>query len=191
MYSDDFIEKMVKDGVIVGYAGDFHFGDEVLRNHTGVGEVNINGNIYYGVGEFGSMGSVESVADANPASVEVTLQGIPGTVYNQIMQNQIRGSKVVLYKVIYNSDTGLVEAAAEIVVGAVTDYSWAFSDSGVFSIQIADEFNLYERPLQKYYTHHSWSASNPGDDFWQFVAQMAGKELHWGSEQDGSKFTKN
>ncbi|CAH9011663.1 conserved hypothetical protein [Vibrio phage 168E36-1] len=190
MYSDDFIAKMLEDGVIVGYAGDFDFPTEFLRNHTGVGNIAINGNTYFGVGEFGQIGSIENVADANPATVEVSLTGIPGTVFNLVMQGNIRGSNVTIYKVLFNKQ-GQVLAAAPIVVGQVTDYSHTFDKTGEFAIQVADEFNLYERPIQKFYSHSSWLADNPGDNFWQWVAQMADKKIHWGAEQDGAKFTKD
>lgn len=190
MYSDDFIAKMAVDGVVVGYAADFFFPSETIRNHTGLGNININGETYFGVGEFGAIGAIENVSDANPASVELTLMGIPSTVFSAIMQNRIRGSNVTVYKVLFDKD-GRVDAAAKILVGQVTEYNWTFDGTGSFALQVADEFNLYERPLQKYYTHSNWKAEYEGDNFWQFVAQMADKEIHWGAEQDGAKFTKN
>ena len=190
MYNDDFIAKMLEDGVIVGYAGEFKFPSETLRNHTGIGNILLNGDTYYGVGEFGRLSSVENVGDANPATVEVGLSGIPGTVFNLVMHGNIRGSEVTIYKVLFDKN-GQVSAAAPMIIGQVTGYSHTFEETGEFAIQVADEFNLYERPLQKFYTHNSWLADNPGDNFWQWVAQMSGKEIHWGAEQDGAKFTKN
>ena len=190
MYSADFIEKMSTDGAIIGYAGDFWFPDGVIRNHTGVGNVVIGGQTYFGVGELGSIGSVESIGDANPATLEVSLVGIPSTVFNSVMSANIRGSNVTIYKVVYDQ-SGLVLAAAAVVVGQVTNYSWEFSDTGAFSLEIGDEFTLYERPLQKFYTQSNWLADHEGDNFWQYVAQLSDREIYWGNDIDAEKFTKN
>lgn len=190
MYSDDFIEKMATDGAVYGYAADFFFPSETIHNHTGLGNVVINGTTYFGVGEFGKMGNIENVTDASPASLEVGLVGIPSTVFNLILSGSIRGSQVNVYKVIYNQH-GEVLAASQVLVGQVTDYSWELSDTGSFSLEIADEFNLYERPLQKFYTQSKWLDEHPNDNFWQFVSQLADKKFYWGNAQDAEPFTKN
>lgn len=190
MYSDDFIEDMVEDGVIIAYAAEFQFPNETLRNWSGTGNIIIDGETYYGLGELGSIGSVENVGDANPATVEVTATGLPGTVFSSIMQSNIRGSNTKVMKVLM-TEMGTVFNHAPVVVGQVTEYSWSFNETGTFTLQIADEFSLYERPLQKFYTENSWLSDHKGDHFWRFVAQLANKMLHWGAEQDGSKFTKD
>ena len=190
MYSDNFIELMVEDGVIVAYAVEFQFPAETLRNWTGTGNIIIDGETYYGVGELGSIGAVESVADANPASVEVSVEGIPSTMFSAVMQSNIRGATTKIYKVLL-SDLGLVLAAEPTLVGQVTEYGWDFGETGKFTLQIADEFSLYERPLQKFYTDNSWQQDHTDDRYWRYVAQLASKEVHWGAEQDGAKFTRN
>ena len=188
MYSDDFIEQMTSEGAIIGYAGDFDFPSGFLRNHTGVGNVVINGYTYYGVGELGGVGSVENVSDANPATVEVTLVGVPSELFTEVMQANIRGSYVTIYKVVFSS-TGYVLASEPVVVGQVTDYSWSLETTGSISISVADEFNLYERPLQKYYTNASWVKDHYGDKFWQYVSQLSSKTVYWGNKEDGEKLS--
>ena len=190
MYSDSFIADMCQDGAILAYAAEFQFPNETLRNWSGVGNIVIDGETYYGVGEFGSIGSIENVGDANPASVELTLTGLPSVVFTSVMQANIRGTNATVMKVLLDK-TGKLLNHARVVVGQVTEYSWSFNETGTFSIQVADEFSLYERPLQKFYTEKSWTSDHEGDHFWRFVAQLANKKLHWGAEQDGSKFTKN
>jgi len=187
MYSDDFIDDLATDGAVIGYAVKLEFPSETLHIHTGVGDVVIDGTTYIGVGELGSVNSIENVSDANPASVEIGLMGIPSTVYNSILTTNIRGSSVTLYKVIY-SNTGYVLNAAQIVVGQVTAYSFEFGTEGSFSLEVADEFNLYERPLQKYYTQSSWLNEHAGDNFWQYVSQLSNRKIFWGAEPDGTNY---
>ena len=187
MYSNNFVDLMIEDGVIVAYASEFQFPAETLRNWTGNGNIVIGGETYYGVGEFGSIGGIEDVGDANPAAVEMTLQGIPGTMFSAVMQSNIRGATVTVHKVLM-TELGTVLAAEAILVGQVVEYGWQFDETGTFNLQVADEFSLYERPLEKYYTDNSWQKDHDGDRFWRYVAQLASKELHWGAETDGSKF---
>lgn len=188
MYSDEFIDKMIADGAIIGYAGDFEFPNGTFHNHTGVGDVVINGTTYFGVGEMGSVGNVENVSDANPASIDVSLSGIPSDIFNQIMQSNVRGSNVTVYKVIY-SNAGQVLAAEAAVVGQVSSYAWELKEEGAITLSVADEFNLYERPLQKYYTNLSWQKEHNGDMFWQYVAKLASKTIYWGNSTDGEKLS--
>jgi hypothetical protein len=188
MFSDEFIEKMTANGAIIGYAAEFNFPSGTMRNHTGVGEVFIDGVTYYGLGEMGSVGTVENVSDANPASVDLTLVGIPSQVFSAVLQSNIRGSNVEVMKVVYSSN-GMVLAAEPIVIGQVVDYNWTLEQTGTITISVADEFNLYERPLQKYYTQASWKKDHPGDNFWQYVAKLASKTVYWGNKQDGEKLS--
>lgn len=188
MFSDAFIDALNTDGVTIGYAIRLDLPHETVRTHNGVGSIVVDGYTYKGVGEFGSMGEVKSVGDSNPATVDVGMIGIPSEYFVDVLSNHIRGSDVEIYMLIF-TEQGQLFMAESLMFGQITAYSLDLDVEGTISVEVADEFNLYERPLQYFCTHESWKRLHPNDDFWQYVAQLSQREIHWGNDVDAERFT--
>lgn len=188
MFSDEFIGKLNQDGVTIGYAVDLDLPNGFVRTHSGVGSLVINGFTYDGVGSFGSIGEAKSVGDANPSSLTVGMIGIPSEFFVDVLSSHIRGSNVEIYMIIFD-EFGRLDAVESLLFGQVTSYSLNLDSEGEIAIEVADEFNLYERPLQLFCTNESWMTDHPGDEFWRFVAQLSQRDIYWGNDIDAERFT--
>ncbi len=187
MFSDSFVTALLEDDSIVGQAVELVLPNETIRIHTGIGELVIDGNTYLGVGQLGNVAAVESSSDDKPVTVEVTLSGIPGNVLSDALGARIRGSSAIVIIFVQGSN-GAVKVAADSVVGLVTEYNVQLGDDNAVQIGISDEFALYEHALNNYWSEQSQLALHPGDHICRFTAQMADREVYWGSKQDAPGF---
>lgn len=184
MFSDEMVSLMATDGSTIGYAVEIEFDDNaVTRAHTGTGNVLINGQIFYGVGELGGVGPVQSIGDSNPNRLTISLEGIPSHVFTEAMKAKARGRPAKLYALVFNEKIQLQKAEA-ILVGFVVDYQVSIGSTGSVSMDIADEFELYEMPWHEYWTDSSHTMSRAGDKICRYVAQMEEREIQWGSSGD-------
>ncbi len=187
MFSDSFVTALLEDDSIIGQAVELILPSEIIRIHTGVGELVIEGNTYLGVGQLGKVASVESSSDDKPVSVSITLAGIPGNILSDALGTRIRGSaaRVIIF---VQDDSGAIKAAADSVVGLVTEYNVEIGEDNIVQVGISDEFALYEHALNNYWSEQSQLALYPDDHICRFTAQLADREIYWGSTQDAPGF---
>ncbi|CAH9015632.1 putative capsid and scaffold protein [Vibrio phage 393E50-1] len=185
MFSDEMINYVAVDGSVIGYAVEIEFDDnDVTRAHSGTGNVLIDGQIYYGVGELGSVGMLESVGDSKPSRLNVELAGIPGSVLSDALKAKARGRPAKLMLIAFDPDTGQLAKAEIAITGFVADYSISTGSDNKVSVTIADEFELFEMPWYKFWTNESHQLDHPGDAINRYVAQMPDREIQWGSKND-------
>lgn len=191
MFSDAMLNKVTAEGSVLGYAVSIDFPSGAARAHTGVGELLIDGNVFYGVGELGGISQLESVGDENPSRITVELSGLPGPILQESLQASSKGSAAAVYLLVFSSDTGQLEAAEQGIVGFVTDIQISIGDENKISVTIADEFELFEMPWYEYWTDESHRASHEDDRICRYVAQIADRQIRWGGKLDAEPFIRN
>lgn len=187
MYSDAFLEALSQDGSYPGYAVEIDWPDGISRSHTGIGEIVIGGQTFLGVGNMGSVGAVTENGDAKPGRVALELKGIPGDEMSSLFTAQCRGRAVTLYICVWNAQGQLIHAEVTLS-GTIVNYNAKAGVSNKISITVADKFELFERPWQKRWSDESHKADHPDDRICRYVAQMADREVHWGSKKDAPPF---
>lgn len=185
MVSDAMLALIVADQSSFGYAVEIETDDNVyVRAHTGVGELIIDGQTYYGVGEFGSVDPIEQIGDTSPTRLNVGLVGIPAAILPEALKAKMRGRPAKLILLAFDPVTERLQRAEAALIGFVTNYNIAVDETGEVSVEIADEFELYEMPWHKYWTEASHGSDNAGDHICRYVAQMEEREIQWGSAGD-------
>ncbi|AUS01884.1 hypothetical protein NVP2044O_20 [Vibrio phage 2.044.O._10N.261.51.B8] len=185
MFSDEMINFVAVNGSVIGYAVEIEFDDnDVTRAHSGTGNVLIGGEIYYGVGELGSVGMLESVGDSKPSRLNVGLAGVPGDVLSDALKAKARGRPAKLMLIAFDPITGQLAKAETAITGFVADYSISSGSDNKVSVTIADEFELFEMPWYKFWTDESHQLDHPGDAINRYVAQMPDREIQWGAKND-------
>lgn len=188
MFSDQMIEDLSADGSYIGYAIEIDFGvDGVTRAHSGVGNIVLNGELFYGVGELGSVGQIESVGDAKPSQLTVELSGVPGEVLSDALKAKARGNSATLYTLVFD-DTMKLKRAEVALPGFVVDYNVVSGSDNKVSVVIADEFELFEMPWYKFWTDESHQLDYDGDRICRYASQMEDREIQWGSKNDAPPF---
>ncbi len=188
MFSQQLIDAMSEDGSAIGYALEIFFADGTSRMHTGVGEIIIDGDTYYGAGELGSVSPIESVGDENPTELSLSLSGIAATLLSSALQAQARGRDVILYVTVFSSATGQLQIAEVAMRGFITAYSITAGSDNTIQITVADEFQRYEMPWNKFWSDESHKSDESGDRLCRFTSQMEEREIQWGAKNDAPPF---
>lgn len=188
MFSQQFIDAVATEGSCIGYAVELFFVGGTSRMHTGVGNIIINGETFYGTGELGKVGTIESVGDENPTELGLELAGVPSDLLNEALQAQARGRDAIVYVIVFDSTTGQLAIAEAAMHGFITNYSVVAGDDNVINVTVADEFARYEMPWSEFWTDESHKASENGDRLCRYTSQMEEREIQWGSKNDAPPF---
>lgn len=188
MFSQQLIDAMSQDGSAIGYALEIFFTSETSRMHTGVGNIVINGDLYYGVGELGNVGVIESVGDENPTELSLELSGIDATLLGAALGAQVRGQNVVLYVTVFSSTTGQLVISEPAMRGFVTSYSVVAGTNNTIQMTVADEFLRYEMSWNRFWSDESHKNDEGGDRLCRYTSQMEEREIQWGSKNDAPPF---
>lgn len=84
------------------------FTSQVLRFSDHLYPLTINSESYLGLGTFLAITSTNSELRSSTAPITVTISGIPTTSINEVVNSRIKGSKIDIWRVIYNPSTNQV-----------------------------------------------------------------------------------
>ena len=186
--SEPVLNKLSAGECMLVNACELHFKDGVFRAHTGTGEIIINGYSYIGLRKLGSIGSIKESSDSQGAySVDMNLSGIDTEIINETLVNKCRGKLGKIYFVAVGKDGS---TAANIIcsgrMGAAQFKIGTGETSNVITIPLEDRMAEWDRPGVDRFTQESHIKDYPGDDFFQYVGQVAVGEIFWGSKKDGA-----
>lgn len=189
MFSDEFLDVLVKDGSIVGYGLYIEFEDgNPTRVHTGIGNIVIDNATFLGVGALGHVEPLESESDNKPSRLGLTMNGLPNGYAADVLQAEARGNPATLYVLVFDEDGSLLAHEAAIV-GFIVDYNLQIGDrTASINVQVADEFELFERARNWFWTDISHLQQQDGDHICRYVVQNENRTLNWGSENDAPQY---
>lgn len=172
------------------YAVELDFKDDIVRAHTGTGELIIEGQIYYGIGSFGDISPTSENNEATgPLSVDLTLSGLDNSIFAQTNVRGCRGRPGRLMLAVIGPDgqmavdilfSGRMDAAQFSFAGNAGDNS--------ITIPLVDRMAEWSRRGVKRWTDESHQQRHPGDRFFFAVAQMSERPIYWGAKKDAPSF---
>lgn len=151
--------------------------------HTGVGPISYNGKIWNGMGYFGSIGAVECNDNIGAHTVNLQLSGIDSMVLTQVVTKNVINREVELHYGALDVDGGLI-AAAPYFYGRVSSTGIVRYDKDAITVQAVSKTSDWAKNLPDRYNDESHRARHPNDDFFQYIKQMAQRDLYWGVDKE-------
>lgn len=158
------------------YAVEMNFDSGAVRLWTGYGDRTIDGETYAGAAALLNISGVEEVSDLSAKGITVTLSGIASSVISLALQESYQGRTArVLFGV---AD---VDDFVEVFSGLMDVMTIQDSGESV-TVQLTIESKLVtlQRPNIRRYTSANHKLRHPNDTFFDFVTDIADKELIWG-----------
>lgn len=185
-FSDELAAAMMQPHVDMFVAVEAFVPSGVVRVHTGVGMIVVNGQLYTGVGTLGQIGAVREDGSTSPHEFTLSLSLLEAGMVALALNEIVVGSKTNVYVGAYKN--GVVTASNVLASGEITASSATAGDENVWTLTVADELAAWDRICADRWTDESHSARRMLDRFFRFAGQMAERAISWGSKHDAPPF---
>lgn len=150
--------------------------------HNHIGEIIFNSQIWLGIGNLGKIGQV--VNDNNIGAHTLTLGLSPADplTLNEVVTKDNIGRTVTTYMGVLDENGQLVDAV-EYFDGRISEVSLARYKDDSITISAVSKTADWAKSRPDRYTHGSYSSKPEGDDFFQYVDEMAQRDIGFGSDK--------
>lgn len=180
-------EAMMQPNVNMALAAEFLFDSGTTRVHTGVGEITINGFVYFGLGTLGEVGAVEENNSTSATKLSVTLSGLETQMLGIVLNEECVGRKVNTYIVVFD-DHFKTLAVNLLFRGKISSSALRAGSASAINYTISNVFEEWDKGRPWRYTDESVRKLNAGDRIMRYVSQMAERSIFWGSKKDAPAF---
>lgn len=202
--SPELIDEYTSKSVQPAYLAELFFDSGTLRLWSGYGELEWNGNTYFGGGNLIGLSPIEETQDIQAKGVTATLNGIPSNIVALVLSERSRGRKFSLYlatvsassRVATEDEPGLVELENGdgfiLLENNIISAPYRFfkglmdvieiTDNGTNSeirLTIENALIVGRRNKVRRYTKEDQKIRYPNDDGLNFINQLQDKELVW------------
>ncbi|WP_299001797.1 hypothetical protein [uncultured Shewanella sp.] len=157
---------------------DFVSGDVCV--HSGVGQIEYDGQVYLGVGALGKIGNVTQNGKVQPNKLSLTLSGIPPSLVSTALTEEYQNRSGVIYLAALNMTTGRVQAADILFQGRMDVMTVSDGAKASIKLEINSRGVDWKNARNGRYTHADHQARESSDDFFEFVSESTERELQWG-----------
>ncbi len=189
LFPERLIEEINKPNPRLVYAVRIAYNTPVLA-HTGVGDLIINGETYFGVGNLGSIDAITDDNTTSPSQLSLTLSGLDSTLLSQTL-NERNNNKAARIMLVALDEDERAASAALIFTGKTTRqvYNHNRAEASV-EVTLADRLVDWSRSATDRFTDESHRAAprSLGDRILRFVLQMVERPIYWGSSKDAEAF---
>lgn len=170
-------------------------GGSVLRFSDYRGTVTIDGESYVGLGKLLGISSTTSELKGSTGTVTITVSGIPNTSISEIMNSQLKGSPVKIYRMVFNTVTGAALSIAGNPAGRFFGYvnNYALEEeytieerrsTNTISIICSSNMEFLENKVAGRKTNpESMKKYFPGDLSFDRVPNLVGANFNFGAPQ--------
>ncbi|SUC45747.1 Uncharacterised protein [Providencia stuartii] len=137
-FSDGMI-KAINDGCYLVFAAKLDLNSGVTRVHTGTGNLIIAGEVYQGVGQFGSVEAVKEALTTSPTQLLLSLSGFDSTLVGEVLNERSRGRDVRLMLVAIDDSSGQPILADVIFAGQIANLSVSTGDENAIGLTVSKQ----------------------------------------------------
>ncbi|MFC0710738.1 hypothetical protein [Azorhizophilus paspali] len=185
------VVDIIATGVFTAlYAAELQFVNETVRAHTGTGELILDGQVYYGVGQFGEVGAAQETDNSSGAkTVDLTISGLDSNLISAALVDKCRGRPGRLLFVVIDQAGNM--AADVLFSGRMDAAKFSYAGNGgdnTITVSLADRMAEWSREGTERWTDENHQRRQPGDRFWFAVAQISEWPIYWGAKKDSPAF---
>lgn len=161
------------------YAVDFGFDTGTSYLWNGVGDLDIGGNTYSGVGTLLGISAIEEDPEISAKGANVTISGVSSTALGYALNEDYQGRSLII-RVGAIQDNGTIQSY--IAFSGLMDTMTIAEETESCVISIAAESRLIdlERARIRRYTSEDQKQLYSGDLGFDFVASLQDKQIEWG-----------
>jgi len=153
--------------------------DSTIYVHNALGSYTFGGQTYLGVGDFGTVESVEEGNALSPYSISLTLSGLDATLMSDVLTERFYLRAVNLYLGALDSAGALVADPDKIWSG-FTDHAEIVTGSvNAIRLICESEMAIFDRTNGRTFSNADQQNAHSGDVFFEYLPQMADLNIVW------------
>lgn len=188
-FDEAFLDALNQPDVTMALAVKVEFASGVSRVHSGTGTLTIAGETYYGVGALGEISAAKEEHTTSPTQVTMALNALDTSLLATTLNERCINRPVTIMAVVYN-ELGQSVGANVLFKGKIARTAVTAGDTNSIGYTVSNIFEDWKYGDPWRFTQESHSAQYPGDDIFQYVAQMSERPIYWGSEKDAQPFAR-
>ena len=150
-----------------------------LRCHSGVGDAIYQGEVYKGTGILGKVGSIKQGNKIQPNRLRFTLSGIPKELAAVALNEKYQNRFGALYLAALDPYSQII-CRDTLFAGRMDVMNVRIGKESVIQLDLNSRGIDWKNPRNRRYTSADHKALHPDDKFFDFVSEMAEKEIKWG-----------
>lgn len=183
-------EMLSRSNVNMALAAQIDFASGTSRVHSGVGEILIGGEVFYGLGSLGQASAVTEENNTSAQSISLTLNGLDNNLISISLNEKVIGKLVTCYLAVFDDD--MTELAYDLLYqGTISQTALVAGDEGALTYTVANIFQEWSKGKPWRYTDESHLKMYPDDHIFRYTGQMADRSIFWGSKKDAPAFKYN
>lgn len=139
------------------------------------------GNTFSALGDFGGVTTMRESSDLSADGVTLRLSGVPTARISEALTEQVQGRTAKLWIGFLDSAYQLIADPAGPFTFRMDAFEVQLGDTAEISLTCESRAILWRQSAVRRYTDQDQQAAYPGDRFFEFVPQMAEKEIVWPS----------
>ena len=165
------------------------FGSGTVYVHNGLGTYTWDGQSWLGVGDLGTISSVEEGVDVSPYALTLTLSGLDAGISNEALGESYYQRPVTIYLgVLDSTDSFISNTPVQIWAGHMDQMNLTVGADGGDAVQLVAEselarFNLSSNMM---FTNVSLQQQYSGDLFFSHLHNLDNFSLKWGTYTGGN-----
>lgn len=153
--------------------------DDPLRFTSAHSSMVLYGKEYFGAGNLGRVSPVKEGVDLNPQEFQIVVAGVSEASLAGVLPGNYLNRDVTCYTAFLDEQGQIIGEPLHTFSGHVDEVQAEIGSVGRITITVRDELADWARPRIERYTNADQQARYPGDKGFEYVSQVAEKEIIW------------
>ncbi len=138
-----------------------------------------DGEVFLGVGALGGVTQSSETGDLNPSDYQITISGINDDVLATASQLSYMNHAATVWALVLDDDDQVIGDPFIWFKGRTDQIQVEYGSVSSVVIEVRDRMTDWSRPRVQRYTDESHQNQYPGDKFFEFVTEVAGRDVEW------------
>ncbi len=147
--------------------------------HNGIGTYTFDSNAYLGVGDFGSIDTIEEGAGLSPYSLTLMLSGLDSDLLDEVQNQNYYLRPVTVYVGALNEDMSLSATPDELFAGFMDSADVSLGEENAIRLKCESDLSIFDQSNNSRFSDADLQNEYPGDLFLQYAEDMIDATIIW------------
>lgn len=186
-FSPELLSALAQSDVVAVILARIEYESGPALVHTGVGDLQIGGDLYVGVGSLGRISPIEADGDTSAKAVTLSLSGVDRENILIATTERVVGRPVVLRLAVLDRGHRLL-AADVIFSGTVTEQRLTSGRRPEYVLTVGSWLEDWKKGLLDRYSDASQQRRHLGDAIFRYMTQVSEMTIRWGTTTTSERY---